>query len=251
MPSQVEGKATMLQVSGLNVYYGGIQALRDVGIEVPAGSLVCIIGANGAGKSTLLNTLAGLIQPQGGTVTFEGHALNGTPAHRRAKMGITLVPEGRRVFPDFSVLENLMMGVYSRQDRRQLLKEDLPYVYRLFPVLKERSRQLGGTLSGGEQQMLAIGRALMSRPKMLMLDEPSMGLAPIYQHQVRDTLLKLKEEDKTVLLVEQNAALALDVADYVYLLEVGEVVEQGPVTEMGNNPRVQEAYLGGQCELPQ
>jgi branched-chain amino acid transport system ATP-binding protein len=240
----------MLRVSGLDVFYGGIQALRDVALEVPAGSLVSILGANGAGKSTLLNSLAGLVIPRAGTIEFDGRTLNGLPAHRRARLGMALVPEGRRIFPAFSVLENLMMGIYGQRQRRRALHERLPMVYELFPVLKERAGQHGGTLSGGEQQMLAIGRALMARPKMLMLDEPSMGLAPIYQHAVRDILLELKRQGWTMLLVEQNAALALGVADYVYLLEVGQVVEDGPVDQMRGSLRVQEAYLGGQCEMP-
>jgi branched-chain amino acid transport system ATP-binding protein len=237
----------MLDVSDLTVAYGGIRALRQVSLQVAEGSLVTIIGANGAGKSTLLNALAGIVKPSAGQVRFQGESLYRTPAHRRAQLGMALVPEGRRIFPSFTVLENLLMGVYSEKDRRTALEGRLPKVYELFPVLKERSRQRGSTLSGGEQQMLAIARALMAQPRMLMLDEPSMGLAPIFQQTVRETLLGLKEQGRTMLLVEQNAALALGVADYVYLLEVGEIVEEGPVEKMKASPRVQKAYLGGQC----
>jgi branched-chain amino acid transport system ATP-binding protein len=240
----------MLKVSELNVSYGGIRALRQVSLEVPQGSLVTIIGANGAGKSTLLNAVAGLVPSQSGTIEFQGQVLNGTAPHRRARMGMALVPEGRRIFPSFTVAENLMMGVYGARNRNSALEERLPAVHALFPVLKERARQQGSTLSGGEQQMLAIGRALMASPQMLMLDEPSMGLAPIFQQTVRTTLLGLKKQGRTILLVEQNAALALGVADYVYLLEVGEMVEDGPVEVMRRSTRVQEAYLGGQCDLP-
>ena len=241
----------MLKVSDLTVSYGGIQALRQVSLEVPLGTLVTIIGANGAGKSTLLNALAGLVKAQAGSIEFQGDRLSGTPAHRRARLGMALVPEGRRIFPSFTVLENLMIGVYGERSRKAALEQRLPSVYALFPVLKERSRQRGSTLSGGEQQMLAIARALMAQPKMLMLDEPSMGLAPIFRQTVRQTLLGLKQQGRTMLLVEQNAALALGVADYVYLLEVGEIVEEGPVGQMRCSPRVQEAYLGGQRELPE
>lgn len=235
----------MLKVEGLNVFYGAIQALRHVSLEVPEGSLVTVIGANGAGKSTLLNTLAGLIEPQGGVIQLEGQNVNRLPAHARVRQGLVLVPEGRNIFPAFTVLENLMMGAYGTENRRRALRETLPVVYELFPRLEERSGQLGVTLSGGEQQMLAIARALMAGPKMLMLDEPSMGLAPIFQQGVRDILLDLKAEGKTMLLVEQNAALALGVADYVYLMELGEIAEAGPVAEMRDSARVQEAYLGG------
>ncbi|MBN1317528.1 MAG: ABC transporter ATP-binding protein [Anaerolineales bacterium] len=235
----------MLSVEQLSVSYGGIKALRDVTLKHEPGQLVTIIGSNGAGKSTLLNTLAGLVQTQSGQVLFNEQSLNGIPPHRRTGLGIMLVPEGRRIFSKFSVLENLMMGVYGQPNRKKLMADRLPFVYYLFPVLQERSRQLGGTLSGGEQQMLAIARALMAQPKMLMLDEPSMGLAPIFQKSVRDVLLQLKQQGMNILLVEQNAALALGVADYVYLLEVGEIIEHGPVEKMRCSPRVQEAFLGG------
>jgi len=234
----------MLRVEHLDVYYNAIQALNDVSIEVPEKSLVTIIGANGAGKSTLLNTIAGLVDGQQGDILIDEIELGGLPAHKRASNGVALVPEGRQIFPDFTVLENLMIGVYSKKDRKEQLKKQLPKIYSLFPRLKERSQQRGGTLSGGEQQMLAISRALISEPKLLMLDEPSMGLAPIFQKTVRDSLLVLKDQGWTILLVEQNASLAMSVADYVYLLEVGRVVAQGPVEQMKENPLVKKAYLG-------
>lgn len=235
----------MLQVDNLNVFYGGIQALENVNVRVDQGTLVTIIGSNGAGKSTLIRTLAGLVKQQSGSIEFDGSRLDSNPPHRRVEMGIALVPEGRHVFPQFTVLENLMMGAYGRKDRKQALKEGLSTIYELFPILHERKQQYGGTLSGGEQQMLAIGRALMAQPKLLMLDEPSMGLSPIYQRAVRDILAELKQKEMTILLVEQNAALALGVADYVYLIEVGKVIEHGPVQEMRCSKRVQQAYLGG------
>jgi branched-chain amino acid transport system ATP-binding protein len=235
----------MLAANDLNVFYGGIQATRDVSIRVPAGQLVTIIGANGAGKSTLLKTLAGLVQPRSGSIALEAQDITHTLAHQRAKMGMVLVPEGRRIFKAFTVYENLMMGVYGLRDRTHALRSRLQTLYQLFPILQERADQLGGTLSGGEQQMLAIARALASSPKLLMLDEPSMGLAPIYQEGVRGILLKLKAEGITILLVEQNAALAMAVADYIYLLRVGSIMEEGPSSIMTHSAHVREAYLGG------
>jgi branched-chain amino acid transport system ATP-binding protein len=235
----------MLKVQGLNVFYGAIQALYDVDLEVREKSLVTIIGANGAGKTTLMKTVSGLVEARRGNIFLEDLDIRKMPAHQRARKGISLVPEGRMIFPDFTVKENLMIGVYGQKNRERLLKEELPLIYQTFPILEERSKQRAGTLSGGQQQMLAVGRALVSRPRLMMLDEPSMGLSPIMQTEVRDTLLKMKSQGMTILLVEQNAALAMAVAYYVYLLEVGKIVEHGPIDRMRENPRVKEAYLGG------
>jgi branched-chain amino acid transport system ATP-binding protein len=232
-----------LEIGELDVCYGGIQALSGVDLHVDLGEIVAVIGANGAGKSTLLRTIAGVKSPERGRISFRGAALP-RHSHQVVRRGVTLVPEGRRIFGALTVLENLMLGAYSRSDRRQL-GQSLERVYDLFPVLRERHRQVGGTLSGGEQQMLAIGRALMSEPKLLLLDEPSLGLAPMVVNRVFDTVIRLNEETGlTILLVEQNAAMTLEICDRAYVLETGKVTLEGKGFELLHDPRVQASYLG-------
>ena len=234
---------SLLNVSGLDVYYGSIHAIKDISFEVNEGEIVTLIGANGAGKSTTLNTIAGLLKPRKGSVLLNGKNLLGTPAHKIVKEGMALCPEGRRIFQQLTVRENLEMGAYTG-DGTGLL-EDLDMVTDLFPRLKERYKQVAGTLSGGEQQMLAMGRALMSHPKILMLDEPSMGLAPILVEQIFDIIQRLHSKGTTILLVEQNAQMALSVADRGYVLETGRIVTTGTGKELLNNDSVRKAYLGG------
>lgn len=234
---------SLLNVSGLDVYYGSIHAIKDISFEVNEGEIVTLIGANGAGKSTTLNTIAGLLKPRKGNVLLNGKNLLGTPAHKIVKEGMALCPEGRRIFHQLTVRENLEMGAYTG-DGTGLL-EDLDMVTDLFPRLKERYKQVAGTLSGGEQQMLAMGRALMSHPKILMLDEPSMGLAPILVEQIFDIIKRLHSKGTTILLVEQNAQMALSVADRGYVLETGRIVTTGTGKELLNNDSVRKAYLGG------
>ena len=234
---------SLLNVSGLDVYYGSIHAIKNISFEVNEGEIVTLIGANGAGKSTTLNTIAGLLKPRNGNVLLNGKNLLGTPAHKIVKEGMALCPEGRRIFHQLTVRENLEMGAYTG-DGTGLL-EDLDMVTDLFPRLKERYKQVAGTLSGGEQQMLAMGRALMSHPKILMLDEPSMGLAPILVEQIFDIIKRLHSKGTTILLVEQNAQLAVSVADRGYVLETGRIVTTGTGKELLNNDSVRKAYLGG------
>lgn len=234
---------SLLQVSGLDVYYGSIHAIKDISFEVNEGEIVTLIGANGAGKSTTLNTVAGLLKPKKGSVELNGKNLIGTPAHKIVNEGMALCPEGRRIFQQLTVRENLEMGAYTLDGTR--LEEDLNMVYDLFPRLKERYKQIAGTLSGGEQQMLAMGRALMSHPKILMLDEPSMGLAPILVEQIFDIIKRLHSQGTTILLVEQNAQMALSVADRGYVLETGRIVTTGTGKELLYNDSVRKAYLGG------
>ena len=234
---------SMLKVEGLNVYYGSIHAIKGVSFEVNQGEIVTMIGANGAGKSTTMNTVAGLLKPKSGSITFEGHDITSTPASKVVSLGLALCPEGRRVFQQMSVRENLEMGGYTRPAGE--LAASLDQVFEQFPRLKERQRQIAGTLSGGEQQMLAMGRALMSKPKLLMLDEPSMGLAPLLVEQIFEIVLKLNQAGTTILLVEQNAQMALSVADRAYVLETGRVVMDGTGAELLTNERVRNAYLGG------
>ena len=234
---------SMLKVEGLNVYYGSIHAIKGVSFEVNQGEIVTMIGANGAGKSTTMNTVAGLLKPKSGSITFEGHDITSTPASKVVSLGLALCPEGRRVFQQMSVRENLEMGGYTRPAGE--LAASLDQVFEQFPRLKERQRQIAGTLSGGEQQMLAVGRALMSRPDLVMLDEPSLGLAPLLVREIFDIILKINAEGKTVLLVEQNALAALSIAHYAYVLEVGRVVAEAPGQELLKDPKVKEAYLGG------
>ena len=234
---------SMLKVEGLNVYYGSIHAIKGVSFEVNQGEIVTMIGANGAGKSTTMNTVAGLLKPKSGSITFEGHDITSTPASKVVSLGLALCPEGRRVFQQMSVRENLEMGGYTRPAGE--LAASLDQVFEQFPRLKERQRQIAGTLSGGEQQMLAMGRALMSKPKLLMLDEPSMGLAPILVEQVFDIIQSLHKAGTTILLVEQNAQMALSIADRAYVLENGKVSLSGTGEELAKSEQVQKAYLGG------
>jgi branched-chain amino acid transport system ATP-binding protein len=240
----VEQAPMMLEVSGLEVHYGSVRALQDVSLNVPKGGIVTLIGANGAGKSTTLRTISGLVTPSAGSIRFEGHEMAGHPAHRIVAAGLAHVPEGRLVFPELTVKENLRMGAYLRRDRTEIA-ETLEWVEDFFPRLKERLTQVAGTLSGGEQQMLAIGRALMGRPRCLMLDEPSLGIAPILVETIFARLLDLnREQGMTILLVEQNAALALQISQYAYVLETGSIHLQGPSAELRTHPEVQAAYLG-------
>lgn len=233
----------MLKVTDLNVYYGSIHAVKGVSFEVNQGEIVTLIGANGAGKSTTLNTVAGLLKPRSGSIEFEGQSLVGIPAHKMVSKGIALCPEGRRVFQDLTVRENLEMGAFIRTDAEAT--EMRAVVYDRFPRLKERRNQRAGTLSGGEQQMLAMGRALMSKPKLMMLDEPSMGLAPILVKEIFDIIKVFNETGTTVLLVEQNASMALSVADRGYVLETGRMVKTGTGAELLVDDDVRKAYLGG------
>ncbi|NPV71461.1 MAG: ABC transporter ATP-binding protein [Firmicutes bacterium] len=233
----------MLKVESLNVYYGGIHALDDVSLEVRPGEVVTIIGANGAGKSTLLRTISGLVKVSSGDVTFLEKTIVGVPSHEIVARGIAHAPEGRRIFGNLTVKHNLKLGAFLRKDQDQIGR-DMERVFRLFPRLKERETQLAGTLSGGEQQMLCIGRALMSAPKLLLLDEPSMGLAPVLVQEIYREVHKLREE-VTILLVEQNAYQALRAADRGYVLETGRIVMEGPCEQIRKDPEVKKAYLGG------
>ncbi|MCI8862802.1 MAG: ABC transporter ATP-binding protein [Lachnospiraceae bacterium] len=231
----------MLEVKDLHVSYGGIKAVKDISFEVPRGEVVTLIGANGAGKSSTLRSIVGLVKPESGSIQFEGAELAGLPTDQIVSKGITLVPEGRRVFPDLTVLENLKIGAYMRKDS---LEEDLKWVHDLFPRLKERSWQLAGTLSGGEQQMLAIGRALMSKPELIMMDEPSLGLAPIIVQGVFDIIREINKQGVTILLVEQNANMALKAANKGYVMETGRITLTGTGAELLENEEVKAAYLG-------
>ena len=233
----------MLKVENINVYYGAIHAIKGVSFEVNDGEIVTLIGANGAGKSTTLQTISGLLHSTTGSITFQGENISGVPAPKLVSKGLAQVPEGRRVFLNMTVQENLEMGAYTRPNSE--IEPGLERVYELFPRLKERYRQVAGTLSGGEQQMLAMGRALMSSPKLMMLDEPSMGLAPILVDQIFDIIKALHKKGTTILLVEQNAQMALSVADRGYVLETGRIVSSGTGTELLADERVKKAYLGG------
>jgi len=233
----------MLTLENVNVYYGGIHALRDVSLRVEAGEVVTLIGANGAGKSTTLRAITGLLTPRSGRIRFEGTDITGLPAHQLVARGISMAPEGRGIFANLTVLENLEMGAYRVRDRAQV-RSDIERGFSLFPRLRERVRQQSGTLSGGEQQMLAIARALMSRPKLLLLDEPSLGLAPIVCHTIFTTIDEIKAAGTTVLLVEQNANAALKHSDRGYVLETGAVTLEGSASSIAGDPRIREAYLG-------
>lgn len=237
------GNEPMLVLDGVNVFYGGIHALRNVSLTVGAGEVVTLIGANGAGKSTTLRAITGLVAPKSGRVTFEGADITGLAPHKLVARGISMSPEGRGVFANLTVLENLEMGAYLTKDKAAIRRE-LERGFVLFPRLKERMTQPAGTLSGGEQQMLAMARALMSRPRLLLLDEPSLGLAPIVCQTIFSTIDEIKAEGTTVLLVEQNANAALKHSDRGYVLETGEVILEGSAAEIAGNPRVREAYLG-------
>ena len=233
---------SLLKVEDLHVYYGSIHAIKGVSFEVNEGEIVTLIGANGAGKSTTLNTVSGLLKPRSGKIEFEGHSLLGVPAHKTVSHGMALCPEGRRIFLQLTVQENLEMGAYTRPNSE--IADSIAKVYDQFPRLKERYKQVAGTLSGGEQQMLAMGRALMSKPKLLMLDEPSMGLAPLLV-QIFSIITELNNSGTTILLVEQNAQMALSIAHRGYVLETGKIVTTGTGAELLNNDAVRKAYLGG------
>ena len=232
----------MLKVNDLHVYYGGIHALKGVDLKVEAGQIVTLIGANGAGKSTTLRAIVGLVRPRSGSIRFADEELGKIPTHQIIRRGIGVSPEGRHVFPNLTVLENLELGAYHRSPKEFL--EQLEWVCSLFPRLRERQKQLAGTLSGGEQQMVALGRALMSRPKLVLLDEPSLGLAPLVVEEVFRTIETINEQGATILLVEQNAMAALNVADYAYVLETGRVILEGPGQKLLEDERVRKAYLG-------
>ncbi|MCX7779409.1 MAG: ABC transporter ATP-binding protein [Negativicutes bacterium] len=234
----------MLKVDSINVYYGGIHALKGVSLEVREGEIVTLIGANGAGKSTTLRTISGLIKPKNGQIEFEGKNITGVPAHHIVSLGISQVPEGRRVFANMSVLENLELGAYLRQDAKGV-EADMAQVFERFPRLAERKSQLAGTLSGGEQQMLAMGRALMSRPRLLLLDEPSMGLAPLLVKEIFAIIKDINAGGTTILLVEQNANMALSIADTAYVLETGRITLSGTAKELSQSEAIRKAYLGG------
>ena len=232
----------LLEVKNIKVYYGNINAIKDISFEVNEGEIVTLIGANGAGKSSILNTVAGLIKPKSGEIIFDGQGIIGIPAHKIVSKGMALCPEGRRIFQQLSVKENLEMGSYTRPANE--VSESIEKVYELFPRLKERYKQIAGTLSGGEQQMLAMGRALMSKPRLMMLDEPSMGLAPILVEQIFDIIKNLHKTGTTILLVEQNAQMALSIADRGYVMETGRIVTGGTGKELLRDDAVKKAYLG-------
>jgi branched-chain amino acid transport system ATP-binding protein len=234
----------MLEVKNLNVYYGSIHALKGINFHVDKGEIVALIGANGAGKSTTLSTISGLLQPSEGNVIFQGEDITLAPAEQTVQKGVVQVPEGRKIFATLTVMENLEMGAYTQRDKNQF-QQDLEYVFTLFPRLKERQKQLGGTFSGGEQQMLAMARALMSTPTLLLLDEPSMGLSPILVEQIFEIVQNINKKGTSILLVEQNAQMALSIADRAYVLETGEIKLEGSAQEVLHNPMVVEAYLGG------
>lgn len=238
----------MLEVKDLEVYYGAIHAVKGISLRVEDGQIVTLIGSNGAGKSTTLHTISGLIKPRSGNILFDGTDITGTPAHKIVASGLVQVPEGRHVFANMSVMENLDMGAYLRKDKDGIEK-DKKKVFELFPRLFERKNQLSGTLSGGEQQMLAMGRALMERPRVLLLDEPSMGLAPLLVKEIFSIIKTINEEGTTVLLVEQNANMALSIADYAYVLETGRITLSGPAADLSASEAVRKAYLTAKEEI--
>lgn len=234
----------MLKVDNIDVYYGAIHAIKGISIEVPKGEIVTLVGSNGAGKSTTLRTISGLMKPKNGTILFEDKNIVGVPAHKIVGMGLCQVPEGRHVFANMSVMENLELGAYLRNDKDGIAR-DLEDVFKKFPRLLERKDQISGTLSGGEQQMLAMGRALMSRPRLLLLDEPSMGLSPLLVKEIFNIIKEINESGTTVLLVEQNANMALSIADKAYVLETGRIALAGTAQELASSEAVRKAYLGG------
>ena len=234
----------LLNISDLQVSYGKIQALRGISLQINKGEIVTLVGANGAGKTTLLKTISGLLKPTSGEISYQGTNLIGMKPFERVIAGVCQSPEGRGIFPGMTVFENLEIGKYSRPERKSEMDEDIELVFGLFPRLKERSKQAGGTLSGGEQQMLSIGRALMSRPKLLLLDEPSMGLAPMFISQIFEIIVEIQKQGVTILLVEQNAAKALKVADRAYVLETGSITKEGAGLDLLNDDAVKRAYLG-------
>lgn len=234
---------SMLEIKDLEVYYGVIQAIKGISFEVNKGEVIALIGANGAGKTTILHTVSGLISPKGGKIFFEGKDITKTPSHKIVSMGMAHVPEGRRVFSEMTVLQNLKMGAFTRKSKAEF-DETLKMVYSRFPRLEERKNQVAGTLSGGEQQMLAMGRALMSHPSIILMDEPSMGLSPIFVNEIFDIIKSVSESGTTVLLVEQNAKKALSIADRAYVLETGNIVRTGKASELLNDDSIKKAYLG-------
>ena len=233
----------MLEIKNLHVYYGGIHALDGINLEIPEGKIISLIGANGAGKSTTLKSIMSLVEKAEGTITWNGTDITKMDTREIVKLGIALCPEGRKVFPDLTVAENLTVGAYLRKDKKEIEK-DREWVYELFPRMKEREWQLAGTLSGGEQQMLAVGRALMAKPKLLMLDEPSLGLAPLVIKEIFAIIRQIKEAGVNVLLIEQNAKAALEISDYAYVMETGRITMAGPGKELLTDDRVKKAYLG-------
>jgi branched-chain amino acid transport system ATP-binding protein len=234
----------LLTVKNLFVNYGGVKAIKGISLEVKEGSVVTLIGSNGVGKSTVLNAISGIIRPASGEIWFSGKRIDKLPPSTIVQMGIGHVPEGRRVFPYMTVMENLRLGAFTVKDKKNI-GNDLEEIFELFPILKQREKQMGGTLSGGEQSMLAIGRGLMARPKLVLMDEPSLGLAPLMVAEVGKTISKIQKQGRTVILVEQNAKMALDVSDEAYLLEIGTVVLQGPAKDLENDERIKKIYLGG------
>lgn len=234
---------SLLSVKNLEVYYGMIQAIKGISFDVNEGEVIALIGANGAGKTTILHTITGLVNAKRGSIEYEGQQVTKLPAHKIVSLGMAHVPEGRRVFAELTVLENLKMGAFTRKDSKEI-EESIEMVYKRFPRLKERKNQIAGTLSGGEQQMLAIGRALMSKPKLILMDEPSMGLSPLFVSEIFKIIKEISASGTTVLLVEQNAKKALEIADRAYVLETGKVVLEGDATELMNNESVKKAYLG-------
>jgi branched-chain amino acid transport system ATP-binding protein len=239
-----EGGGTLLKIDNIHTSYGVIEALKGVSLKVKEGEVACLLGANGAGKSTTLLTICGINKPTKGGITFFSRTINGLLPHKIVEEGISLVPEGRRVFPRLTVYENLQMGAFVRSDKMGI-EEDMEGIYKNFPILKERNKQLAGTLSGGEQQMLAIARALMSRPRLLLLDEPSLGLAPIMVEKIFKIIKEINKNGTTILLVEQNAALALEIADYGYVMETGRIVMEDKAEKLLKNKKIKEVYLGG------
>lgn len=233
----------MLRIESVAAGYGNINALKKIDITVPEGSIVSLIGANGAGKTTTMKTIMGLLPAREGSIVFQGQNITGLPVHKVVAKGISLVPEGRNILAQMTVLENLEMGAYQRSDK--FIQDDIRKICKRFPILEERKSQLGGTLSGGQQQMLAIGRALMARPKLLLLDEPSMGLAPLVVADIFEVIKEINEDGTTVLLVEQNVRQAIKIAHYAYVMETGRIVLHGQANDIANDPRVLEAYLGG------
>ena len=238
-----KGTKEALVIKDLNLYYGGIHALKDINLKVMEGEIITLIGANGAGKTSTLRAISGLEKIKSGSIIFDGRPINEVEAHKLVAGGLSHVPEGRKIFGNLTVMENLELGAYLRKDKEEV-KKDYELIFEKFPILKERVKQNAGTLSGGQQQMLAIGRALMNRPKMLLLDEPSMGLAPIVVKQIFDTIVEINKTGTTILLVEQNANMALSIADRAYVLETGSVVLEGDAKELMKNDKIRAAYLG-------
>lgn len=244
MERRQQFKMPMLTVDNLNVYYGNIHALKGISLHVEEGEIVSLIGANGAGKTTTLQTISGLLRAKSGTIAFDGKDITKERAHNIVKLGISQVPEGRRIFSHLTVSDNIRLGEYTIKDRPENLKKYRKEFYDRFPRMRERKKQIAGTLSGGEQQMLAMGRALMAKPKLLILDEPSMGLSPIFVNEIFKTIKQLNKEGTTILLVEQNARMALSISDRAYVLETGKITLKGDAKKLAENPRIKQAYLG-------